>query len=81
MSFYQFGPWRPDLPDRAELDDSGVLRLTEATNVVPDSDSYQPQPEAAVVTESLSTTCQGTFCTRDDSGNVNWFAGTATGIS
>ncbi|CAB4192546.1 hypothetical protein UFOVP1244_37 [uncultured Caudovirales phage] len=81
MSFYQFGPWRPDLPDRAELDDSGTLRLIEATNVVPDSDSYQPQPEAAVVTDALSSTCQGTFCTRDDSGNVNWFAGTATGIS
>ncbi len=78
MPLYTFGPWRPDLPDIAQLDDTGTLRLTEATNVVPGAGCYHPQPSASPVTVSLTTTSHGAFACTDRTSNVNWFAGTAT---
>lgn len=78
MPQYTFGPWRPDLTDVAQLDDAGILRLREATNVVPGINCYYPQPDAVAVMNSLTATCQGAFACTDRDGNVNWFAGTAT---
>lgn len=76
MPLYTFGPWRPDLTDVAQLDDTGTLRLSEALNVVPGVGCYHPQPQQNPVTNSLTTTCQGAFACTDRDGNVNWFAGT-----
>lgn len=80
MPLFTFGPWRPDLPDVAQLDDTGSLRLVEATNIVPGVGCYHPQPSTTVVTDSLTITCQGAFACTDRDGNVNWFAGTATDL-
>lgn len=76
MPIYTFGPWRPDLTDTAQLD-SAALRLAEATNIVPDIESYQPQVDPTTYTNALSLTCQGAFACTDKNGNVNWLAGTA----
>lgn len=78
MALFSFGPWRPDLGDIAELDDSAVMRLAAATNVVPEVGCYQPQASSVPVTSSITSTCQGALACTDKDGNVNWFAGTAT---
>lgn len=80
MPLFTLGPWRPDLTDVAQLDDTGSLRLSEAVNVVPGTGCYHPQAAPTNVTDSLTTTCQGAFACTDRDGNVNWFAGTATNI-
>lgn len=78
MPLFTLGPWRPDLTDVAQLDDTDSLRLTEATNVVPGIGCYHPQNHPNDVTGTLTGTCQGAFACTDQNGNVNWFAGTAT---
>lgn len=80
MPLFTLGPWRPDLTDIAQLDDTGSLRLSEATNVVPGVGCYHPQPYQNAVTDTLTQTCQGAFACTDRDGNVNWFAGTASEI-
>lgn len=80
MPLYTFGPWRPDLTDVAQLDDTGSLRLTEATNVVPGMGCFHPQASPSIVTHALGATCQGAFACKDSAGDVNWFAGTASNI-
>src|SRR5512147_566296 len=77
MPLYTFGPWRPDLTDVAQLDDTGSLRLSEANNVIPDIGYYQPQLDTTIYTNALTTTCQGAFACADSSNNINWFAGTS----
>lgn len=74
MPVFQFGPWRPDLP---EILNPGVL---EATNVVQEVGSYEPQPGLVGVSSSLTVTIVGAFSCLDGTGNVNWFAGTASDL-
>lgn len=74
MPTFQFGPWRPDLP---ELNNPGIL---EATNVVQEVGSFEPQFGLVGVSASLTVTVLGAFACLDKAGNVNWFAGTATDL-
>lgn len=74
MPVFQFGPWRPDLP---EISNPGVL---EATNIVIDAGSYEPQPGLIGVSSSLTATVLGAFSCLDAVGGVNWFAGTASDL-
>lgn len=78
MELFSFGSWQPDLGDIAELDNTFILRLTEAKNVVPEVGCYQAQKSSIPVTSSITSTCQGAFSCTDKDNNVNWFAGTAT---
>lgn len=66
--FISFGPWRPDLSDV----DSGA---TEATNVIPGVNCYEPQKSLQVYTGQLVTRCQGAIMAIDQFGAVYWFAG------
>ena len=81
MPLFPFGPWRPDLTDIAQLDETGAFRLTEAINALPELGCYQPAADAAAVTDALVAACQGIFACTDANNNVNWFAGTASNIS
>lgn len=67
----QFGPWRPDTPSTDPY-------ATEATNVVPGVDSYQPQSSLQTFSAALDARCQGAIAVLDSAGATYWFAGDAT---
>lgn len=64
-----FGPW---LPDQPVLDLAGVL---VAQNVTPQLEGYGPWPGAAVVSDALTSRCQGAFACKGSDGTVYNFAG------
>lgn len=68
-----FGPWRPDLTD---LD----TPCTEATNVVPGVDSYEPQSSLVAFTNAIPSRCLGAISIVDSSGSSYWFAGDRTDL-
>lgn len=65
----QFGEYLPDLPD---FMNPGV---TEAKNVIPSANSYEPFPSQVTYSNALDNRCQGAFSAKDTSGNTLNFAG------
>lgn len=67
-----FGQYAPDLPP---FGNQGVAALK---NVIPHAGGYRPLSSLQTYSSALDDRCQGAFFTKDDSGNVNGFAGDAS---
>lgn len=71
MAEIRFREWTPDLPD---LGNPGLI---EATNLLPGSGAYIPQPSLTVASDALATQALGAFAAVDSSGNAVTYAGDA----
>ena len=67
-----FKEYLPDLPD---LQNPGT---TEATNVLPLGNSYQPMQSASVYSDALTAANQGAYSTHDKAGATYTYAGDAS---
>lgn len=70
----KFGEWLPDLADN---ENPGS---TEAKNVMPSVDGYEPLRELTPVTTALDSECLGAFSAFSNEGFVYNFAGSRTNI-
>lgn len=75
MTIIPLPPWLPDLPDHQN---PGLVTAENVISIGPDD--YGPFRAAVAYSDALAERCQGAFTARDDAGNIQIFAGTASGL-